>query len=181
MADIKQIKVGNTIYNIEPYSSYYRSGCSNLEMNNGGSLLGYGGFIDFHFFDSSGKPLNSNGTVVSTTPDYTSRIIEDAAGRITINSNTYITRDGLTSSSITSKGSVDANSARISNGLYVGSSITHNPSGNLVIGNSDNMRFVEFVEDVSANRWSISVDGEAEFDTISERGIALPDKYAPKE
>lgn len=89
--EIKQIKVGNTTYNIEPYSSYYRDGCSSFEMNSGGSLFGYGGFIDFHFFNSSGKPLNSEGTVVSTTPDYTSRIIEDSAGRIAINGNTYIT------------------------------------------------------------------------------------------
>lgn len=53
---------------------------------------------------------------------------------------------------IRANGSVDANSARISNGLYVGTSITHNSNGNLVIGNSDNRRFVEFVEDVSASR-----------------------------
>ena len=82
--------------------------------------------------------------------------------------------------SINASGTIDANSARISNGLYVGSSITHNPSGNLVIGNSDNNQFVEFVEDMSGSGWSISVDGEAEFDTISEQGVALPHKYAPK-
>ena len=82
---------------------------------------------------------------------------------------------------IRANGSVDANSARISNGLYVGTSITHKEEENLLIGNSRNNDYVEFVEDVSASGWSISVDGEAEFDTISERGIALPDKYAPKE
>lgn len=81
---------------------------------------------------------------------------------------------------IRANGSVDANSARISNGLYVGSNITHNPGENLVIGNSDNGQYVEFVEDVSASGWSISVDGEAEFDTIREGGTALPDRYAPK-
>ena len=82
--------------------------------------------------------------------------------------------------SINASGTIDANSARISNGLYVGSSITHNPSGNLVIGNSDNNKYVEFVEDMSASGWSISVDGEAEFNTIIEGAATLSDKYAPK-
>lgn len=57
----------------------------NFEMNNSGSLKSYGGFIDFHFHDSDGKPTNASGTVVDTTPDYTSRIIENAAGQIDIN------------------------------------------------------------------------------------------------
>lgn len=57
----------------------------NFEMNNSGSLKNYGGFIDFHFHDSNGKPTNASGTVVDTTPDYTSRIIENAAGQIDIN------------------------------------------------------------------------------------------------
>lgn len=57
----------------------------NLEMNNSGSLKSYGGFIDFHFHNSDGKPTDSSGTVVTTTPDYTSRIIENAAGQIDIN------------------------------------------------------------------------------------------------
>lgn len=157
--EIKQIKVGNTTYNIEPYSSYYRNGCSAFEMNSGGSLLGYGGFIDFHFFNSSGKPLNSEGTVVSTTPDYTSRIIEDSAGRIAINGNTYITWNGLTSSSITSNGSVDANSARITNGLYVGTYITHTEGKNLLIGNGSNNDYVEFVEDVQIGSLTINQSG----------------------
>ena len=107
MADIKQIKVGNTTYNIEPVTSYYKTGCSNFEMNDSGSLKGYGGFIDFHFFNFSGQPLNSSGSVVSSTPDYTSRIIEDSAGCIDIN-GTYIAWTGLTSGYIKSNGSIDA-------------------------------------------------------------------------
>lgn len=39
-----------------------------IELNNGGSLDGYGGFIDFHYNKS--------------TSDYTSRIIEDANGQL---------------------------------------------------------------------------------------------------
>ena len=43
-------------------------GFHSIELNTHGTLTGYGGFIDFHFNGSSG--------------DYTSRIIEDASGRI---------------------------------------------------------------------------------------------------
>lgn len=82
--------------------------------------------------------------------------------------------------SINASETIDANSARISNGLYIGTSITHNDQENLVIGNSDNSNFVEFVEDMAGSGWSISVDGEAEFDTILEQGVSLPYKYAPK-
>ena len=107
MADIKQIKVGDTTYNIEPVTSYYKVGRPDFEMNSSGSLKGYGGFIDFHFFNSSGQPLNSSGSVVSSTPDYTSRIIEDSAGCLDIN-GTYIAWTGLTSGYIKSNGSIDA-------------------------------------------------------------------------
>ena len=107
MADIKQIKVGDTTYNIEPVTSYYKVGRADFEMNSSGSLKGYGGFIDFHFFNSSGQPLDSSGGVVSSTPDYTSRIIEDSAGCININ-GTYIAWTGLISGYIKSNGSIDA-------------------------------------------------------------------------
>lgn len=43
-------------------------GFHSIEFNTHGSLSGYGGFIDFHFNGASG--------------DYTSRIIEDASGRL---------------------------------------------------------------------------------------------------
>ena len=44
------------------------TGFHSIELNNYGTLSGYGGFIDFHFNGSSS--------------DYTSRIIEDASGRL---------------------------------------------------------------------------------------------------
>lgn len=57
-----------------------------IELNSAGSLSGYGGFIDFHFNGSSA--------------DYTSRIIEDAAGEInidaTIKVNRLYSRGGVT-------------------------------------------------------------------------------------
>lgn len=60
---------------------------NNIELNTSGSLKSYGGFIDFHFHNSDGTPLNASGEVTSDgkTPDYTSRIIEDAAGTISVN------------------------------------------------------------------------------------------------
>ena len=61
------------------------SGASSLEMNSGGSLAKYGGFIDFHYHDADGKPTDTSGAVVEKTPDYTSRIIEDAPGVIKVN------------------------------------------------------------------------------------------------
>jgi hypothetical protein len=60
-------------------------GAGSLEMNSTGSLKDYGGFIDFHYHDENGKPTDASGAVVEKTPDYTSRIIEDAPGVIKIN------------------------------------------------------------------------------------------------
>ena len=60
-----------------------------IELNSDGGLKSYGGFIDFHFHNSEGKPLNSAGTVVTATPDYTSRIIESSAGTLSINGATF--------------------------------------------------------------------------------------------
>jgi hypothetical protein len=56
-----------------------------IELNSSGTLASYGGFIDFHYHTSEKKPTNASGEVVSSTPDYTSRIIENAAGQIDIN------------------------------------------------------------------------------------------------
>lgn len=58
---------------------------TSIELNYSGSLKNYGGFIDFHFYDKDGNQLNSSGEITTGTVDYTSRIIEDAAGRISIN------------------------------------------------------------------------------------------------
>lgn len=58
---------------------------SNIEFNSSGSLKNYGGFIDFHYFNSNGEPTDNSGNVVTSTPDYTSRIIEDSAGTISVN------------------------------------------------------------------------------------------------
>ena len=55
-------------------------GLVSIELNNHGELVGYGGFIDFHYNGSSA--------------DYTSRIIEDASGRLAINSLLYVLKDG---------------------------------------------------------------------------------------
>jgi len=51
-----------------------------IELNSAGSLGGYGGFIDFHF----------NGSQA----DYTSRIIEDANGKLNINQAVFVNYNG---------------------------------------------------------------------------------------
>lgn len=62
---------------------------TSIELNTTGSLKSYGGFIDFHYHDSSGNPTDVSGTAVDKTPDYTSRIIESSAGTITINGASF--------------------------------------------------------------------------------------------
>ena len=51
-----------------------------IELNSAGSLSGYGGFIDFHFNGSSS--------------DYTSRIIEDASGKLNLNQAVFVNYNG---------------------------------------------------------------------------------------
>lgn len=51
-----------------------------IELNSAGSLSGYGGFIDFHF----------NGSQA----DYTSRIIEDASGKLNLNQAVFVNYNG---------------------------------------------------------------------------------------
>lgn len=71
-------------------------GFTSLELNSLGTLSGYGGFIDFHY----------NGSLA----DYTSRIIEDASGRIKVDAQLYIP---------------SANSIRIGDGLLTWDSTNH--------------------------------------------------------
>jgi hypothetical protein len=55
-------------------------GVTSIEMNSDGELPYHGGFIDFHYGGSS--------------TDYTSRIIENASGRIAINDILYVKTNG---------------------------------------------------------------------------------------
>jgi hypothetical protein len=71
--------------------NYLGVGPTCIEMNTSGILKNYGGFIDFHFRNDNGDWVNSNGQVHTdangnkTYPDYTSRIIENAPGQISVN------------------------------------------------------------------------------------------------
>ena len=56
------------------------SAVTSIEMNSDGALSSFGGFIDFHYGGSSA--------------DYTSRIIENASGRIAINDILYVKTNG---------------------------------------------------------------------------------------
>ena len=71
---------GNTIRN-HWHSGFTGGSC---ELNIQGKLFGYGGFIDFHYHDADGNPTDANGTIKDKTPDYTTRLIEDAPGRLSL-------------------------------------------------------------------------------------------------
>ena len=62
------IKAGSNGGAIEQFHS--------MEMNSAGTLAGYGGFIDFHYY--------ATGSTFDSTLDYTSRIIESEVGVISI-------------------------------------------------------------------------------------------------
>lgn len=68
MTDVGNITTGN--------SGGLISGFQGIEMNTNGTLTTSGGYIDFHYNGSSS--------------DFTSRIIEDASGRIQMNAQVYI-------------------------------------------------------------------------------------------
>lgn len=87
-------------------SSFMPSTPTSIELNSGGGLLNYGGFIDFHFHDSNGNPKNSSGNIVSGGVDYSSRIIEDSPGRININS-VHLKSGSVTASSFVKRDSND--------------------------------------------------------------------------
>lgn len=99
-------------------SNYIRSGTSSLEMNSNGSLGNYGGFIDFHFHkqvtNDSGTEVNSptdaSGNIVSTSPDYTSRIIENSAGNLQVNGANFKTGGIVSAASITATKTLTASS-----------------------------------------------------------------------
>lgn len=87
-------------------SSFMPSTPTSIELNSGGGLPSYGGFIDFHYHDSNGNPTNASGTIASGV-DYSSRIIEDSPGRININSATF--KSGtVTASKFVKSGSSDS-------------------------------------------------------------------------
>ena len=102
---------GNVTGNVSGTSGGLNSNVSAIELNAGGTLASYGGFIDFHYHNASKKPTDASGTVVSATPDYTSRIIENAAGQIAINSVT------IKGSTITGTLSGNASSATVARSM----------------------------------------------------------------
>jgi hypothetical protein len=88
-----------------------------IELNVNGAASN-GGYLDFHFHDANGKPTNASGTVVTTLPDYTSRIIESTAGTISVNGVNF------KSNAITS-GAWNGSTVAVA---YGGTGITSNPS-----------------------------------------------------
>ena len=138
---------GNLSGNVTGTAGGLNSSVSSIELNSGGTLASYGGFIDFHFHNASKQPTNDSGTVVSATPDYTSRIIENAPGQIAINGVT-IKRSTITGTlsgnassatgfasakTITLTGNVtgSANGGNGSNGWSISTTVASVPNGAL--------------------------------------------------
>ena len=89
--------VGNLTGNVSGTSGGFNDTVHYVELNKGGTLASYGGFIDFHYHNASKQPTDASGTVVDATPDYTTRIVENAAGQLAITSSLgYITIKGST-------------------------------------------------------------------------------------
>lgn len=95
------------------HSNYLLNTLTNIELNSSDSnkLKGYGGFIDFHFINADGNPTDSAGNVVSARPDYTSRIVENAPGQLSIN-GTLFKNNVVTATKF--KGAFDGNASTAS-------------------------------------------------------------------
>lgn len=123
-----------------------------LEMNNKGGLKGYGGFIDFHYHDSDGNPTDTSGTVATSTPNYTSRIIESSAGTISINGV------NVTGSTVTGSLSGNASSAtKLATARTI--SLTGDVTGSGSFDGSGNLSITATVADDSHNHTIANVDG----------------------
>ena len=175
MADLKQIKVGDTTYNIEPYTSYlplaggkmtgnikwdgatqeilsfaptdttWRGGLKYSWSSN--TTIGiWGRHAMSQFVWHAGTDFTSTDVNGTTTKTYDFQI-----GRSIATGPTIVRTSGDLSvaGGAAVGGSMDASSARISNGLYVGTSITHQQDENLLIGNSSNSDYVYFIEDIA--------------------------------
>lgn len=104
-----------------------------IEMNNGGGLKNYGGHIDFHFHDSNGKPHDTTDKVVDTVPDYSSRIIEDLAGRLNVNGSYFswggkATMTSVGTGSITASGALTISGTSTLKGAIILSANAYGPS-----------------------------------------------------
>ena len=124
-----------------------------IELNSAGSLSGYGGFIDFHFNGSSS--------------DYTSRIIEDASGKLNLNQAVFVNYNG-------NVGIGDANPAyklevggtcRISSSLSIATTSTSyalNVGGTIYATGSITERSDIRIKDVITYEWAPCLSAIAE-------------------
>lgn len=120
-----------------------------IELNSAGSLSGYGGFIDFHF----------NGS----TSDYTSRIIEDASGKLNLNQAVFVNYNGnvgIGDSNPAYKLEV-AGTCRISSSLSIATTSTSyalNVGGTIYATGSITERSDIRCKDVETYQWSPTLD-----------------------
>lgn len=173
MADLKQIKVGDKTYNIEPYTKYlplaggnlsghiYLTGAKESSSTGNTSQIIFGTSSSNHVAISSNNnalvinpdSASTNNQIVlyldqqSSIPSGISTSTVSASGAISAKTVSVTNNIGA-GGNITATG-FDVNSARINSGLHVGTYITHTEGENLCIGNSSNNDYVWFIEDVA--------------------------------
>ena len=135
-------------------ASKISSNTSSIELNSTGSLASYGGYIDFHYHNADKKPLDSSGNIVESTPNYTSRIIEDSAGTLAINS---VKIKGSTITTGTWNGTA------IGVG-YGGTGKTSHTTNSVLVGNSTSN--LKNIASASGAFYATSANGEPKFGTL---------------
>lgn len=156
---------------------------TSIELNNSGSLKNYGGFIDFHFYDGDGNKLNSSGEITTGTVDYTSRIIEDAAGRISVNGVKFkgnqVTASGgfvgdVTGNSATATKLKTARTIALT-GSVTGSG-TFDGSGNLAISTTTNHTHSYAGASSAGGTANAAYEWK---EVLLSNGVSLADYYSP--
>lgn len=172
MADIKQIKVGSTTYNIEPYTDY-------LPLA-GGKMTG-----DLKMTEDSTSILLRSGSETWYSGLYANSNGDEVLGIVAANPRTHImlgianplSRPAATSLTpaidikngkvginkrLGTDGGPDAGNYELDvNGTISAKSVTHDGNG-LYIGDPDNSDYVYIVEDMQASNesWSLSQGGD---------------------
>lgn len=192
MADIKQIKVGDTAYNIEPYTNYLPLAGGRMSgdikmTENSTSIIFRSASADWYsgiYANSSGDEVlgivvsNPRTHIMLGNADVSERpeaasltpAIDIKNGKVGINK-----RLGTDSSAdagsyeLDVNGTISANSVVLStSGSLTTNKILHDgQEDELEIGDPKNSAFVTFVEDIhgpaSEENWKITTDGEAFF------------------
>ena len=122
-----------------------------IEINSSGSLKGYGGFIDFHYVDANGN--------ASANTDYSSRIIENGDGIISVNDVTF-NRNGKKVVATTFEGALNGNAAtatKLATARTI--SLAGDVTGSTSFDGSGDVSITTTIADDSHNHIIANIDG----------------------